>query len=136
MNRILTLVTLLAGIIIGAQFASSVHAQTAVPFAFATTSATHTACPAVVTGTSQYCFAADGFWQSIAGAAYAQLGASVTGVTSFNGRTGAVTSATGDYSYAQLSSQPTSLSCPLFNLSTSGSTSGTSGSAVGTCSLK
>jgi len=41
-------------------------------------------------------------------------------VTSWNGRTGAVTPAQGDYSYAQLSSPPTTLSCGTWAISQSG----------------
>ena len=136
MKHVLTLIAVVMGIALGIHFGSSVHAQSAVPFSFATTAATHASCPTVAASTSQYCFAADGFWQSLNGAAYLQIGPSAAGVTSFNGRTGAVVSATGDYSYSQLSTPPTNLSCPVFSLTTSGSTSGTSGSATGTCALK
>jgi hypothetical protein len=47
----------------------------------------HTVCTLNASGLTQYCFASDGLWISIAGAPYAQLG----GVTSVNGQTGVVT---------------------------------------------
>jgi hypothetical protein len=88
---------------------TSVHAQTAgIPASF-TVSGSHTACTPIVTGVTTFCLAADGVWQSINGAAYVQLApvGAASGVTSFNGRTGAVVSAPGDYAYSQLSSPPT-----------------------------
>ena len=45
----------------------------------------------VTPATTQYCFASDGLWMSLNGAAYVQLGvATPAGVTSVNGKTGAV----------------------------------------------
>lgn len=70
-----------------------VRAQTTAPWQVGVSSATHTSCT-VVTGTTQYCFASDGLWVSLNGAAYVQVqtGTPVAaGVTSFNGLTGAVT---------------------------------------------
>jgi len=55
-----------------------------------TGSAPHTTC-AVVPSTTNFCFANDGLWQSINGAPYVQLTPALTGgVTSVNGKTGAV----------------------------------------------
>jgi hypothetical protein len=51
--------------------------------------------PAVTT----FCFASDGAWQSINGAAFTQLGAATLVVTSFNGRTGAVMPVASDYPF-------------------------------------
>ena len=68
-----------------------VEAQTAAPFSFSV-SAPHANCPAVAVGVSQYCFATDGIWQSLNGAAWAQVGVPVTaGVTSLNGKAGNLT---------------------------------------------
>ena len=68
-----------------------VEAQGAAPFSFSV-SAPHLNCPAVVVGVSQYCFATDGIWQSLNGAAWTQVGVpTLTGVTSWNGQTGAIT---------------------------------------------
>lgn len=49
--------------------------------------ATHASC-ATVPGQTSLCLASDGLWQSLNGAAYAQVG--VGGVLSVNGKTGAV----------------------------------------------
>ena len=65
-----------------------VHAQTTVALQL-TGNAPHTTCT-VQAGQTIYCFANDGFWQSLNGAAFTQLGAPVGGVTSVNGKTGAV----------------------------------------------
>jgi hypothetical protein len=76
------------------------HAQTInVPFSYSVGTATHTSCPAVVASTTQYCFPADGPWVSINGATWQAipLAAAVAGVTSFNGRTGAVFPLPSDY---------------------------------------
>ena len=72
----------------------------------------HTNC-AVSSGATVYCFAGDGLWISLNGAAFTQAGSGggTAGVTSFNGRTGAVVSAANDYSYAQLSAHPTAINC-------------------------
>ncbi len=51
----------------------------------------HTSCPVATVGKTQYCFAIDGLWQSLNGAAYTQLGAGTGGVASLNGKTGALT---------------------------------------------
>jgi len=90
----------------------TLKAQTVVPPITIQSTIPHTACPVAATGVTSYCFASDGLWESISGAAYTQLGAAVAGgVTSFNGRTGAVVSVTGDYSFTQLSNQPTTVNC-------------------------
>jgi hypothetical protein len=63
----------------------------------------------------------DGVYVSANAAAYFKVGAVVaTGVSSFNTRTGAVVSATGDYSYAQLSSPPTTLDCSTWSVAQNG----------------
>ena len=86
-----------------------VHAQTPVALQL-TGNAPHTTC-VVTLSTTTFCFASDGLWQSLNGAAYVQVGAAAAGVTSFNGRTGTVVPAAGDYAYSQLSSPPTSINC-------------------------
>lgn len=66
----------------------------------------------------------DGAYVSANGAAYSQVsqGAAQSGVTSFNKRTGAVVPAAGDYSYSQLASPPTTVTCSTFTQSNSGVT--------------
>jgi len=68
-----------------------VHAQnpTLSPYEFQVVSATHTSC-VVVTGATSYCFASDGEYQSLSGAAFTQLGAQgPAGATGATGATGA-----------------------------------------------
>jgi hypothetical protein len=89
------------------------RAQTTIPFQMAVGTGLHTACT-VTTGTTQYCFAADGLWVSLNGAAYAQITVT-SGVTSFNGRTGAVLPAVGDYTYTQISGTPPSAAVTSVN---------------------
>lgn len=73
------------------------RAQTPVPAQFSVSAATHTTCNPTV-GATSYCFASDGLWVSANGGAFTQIGAAVvTGVTSFNGRTGAVVPVASDY---------------------------------------
>jgi hypothetical protein len=85
---------LIAGFVLGVIVT---HAQTPVPAQFSVSAATHTSCNPV-TGATAYCFASDGLWVSVNGGAFTQIGAAVvTGVTSFNGRTGAVVPVASDY---------------------------------------
>src|SRR6266851_5127033 len=72
------------------------------PFQLSVSSATHTACT-VVAGQTSFCFANDGLWQSIAGAAYVQVAPVALGVVSFNGRTGVVVPVPSDYPDAVVS---------------------------------
>jgi len=89
----------------------TLKAQTVVPPITIQSSIAHTSC-SITTGVTSFCFASDGLWQSLNGAAYVQLGLTApAGVTSFNGRTGAVISVNGDYSYAQISAPPTTVNC-------------------------
>ena len=67
------------------------RAQSTTPFTVIAQSLTHTSCPAVIASTTQFCFASDGLWQSLSGAAYTQVGGGTAGVTSWNGQTGVVT---------------------------------------------
>ena len=92
---------------------SHVHAQTTTTPLAITVAGVHTSCLPAATGTTTFCFASDGLWQSLNGAAYTQLGgvgpagpagatgpmgpAGATGpagpaggVTSVNGKTGTV----------------------------------------------
>jgi hypothetical protein len=78
------LIALLAGIWLG----RTVHAQSTAPWQVAVSSATHTSCT-VTASTTQFCFASDGLWVSLNGAAYTQIGGAA-GVISWNGQTGAV----------------------------------------------
>ena len=65
---------------------------TLTPYQFGVNNVTHASCT-VVAATTQYCYASDGPWVSINGAAYVSMMPSGTasGVTTFNGRSGAVT---------------------------------------------
>ncbi len=66
---------------------------TLTPYQFSVNNVAHTSCT-VVAATTQYCYASDGPYVSINGAAYVSMlpGApAASGVTTFNGRTGAVT---------------------------------------------
>jgi hypothetical protein len=61
----------------------------------------------------------DGAYVSANGGAYFRVSApSSGGVTSFNGRTGVVLPASGDYKYSQLSGSPTSINCTTATIST------------------
>jgi hypothetical protein len=81
------------------------HAQTTIGhFEMGVGTDLHTSCT-VLASTTKYCFAADGLYISLNGAAYAQI-AATAGVISFNGRTGAVLPATGDYTYAEIAGTP------------------------------
>lgn len=85
-------------------------AQTATALTF-TAQLPHTSCLPVTSGKTQFCFATDGLWQSINGAAYVQLGASaVAGVFKFNGRapdaSGNIAPAAGDYTCGLVTSCP------------------------------
>jgi hypothetical protein len=59
--------------------------------------------PVTTPPSATYCFANDTFSVSRNGGPYTAL---VAGVSSFNGRTGAVLPATGDYTYAEISGTP------------------------------
>ena len=85
------------------------------PYSFTVGPATHTSCPAVATGVTIYCFPSDGIWVSLAGAAYVQIASNgvVTGVVSFNGRTGAVVPVASDYAFSQISGVATSAQVPV-----------------------
>jgi hypothetical protein len=88
---------------------------------------TLSACPAPAAKALIHCNVAgdgsnpDGDYVSANGAAYflvSKVGAG--GVTSVFGRTGAVAAAANDYSYAQLSSPPTTVTCSTFTISNTG----------------
>lgn len=99
-------VPICVGVLIGIVSGVLVHAQTTAGLpAQATFGGVHTACtlspgPAVPPALPQasLCEAGDGLWLSVNGGAYVQLGAAgAAGVTSFNGRTGAVVPVASDY---------------------------------------
>ena len=74
-------VAVLAGFLIGSHVGVT-HAQaTGAAVQFQAPGGAHTLCT-VVPSTTAFCFATDGFWQSINGAAFAQVGASGPVVTS------------------------------------------------------
>lgn len=121
MNKTLVvLAVLLGGVILAA--------QSSTPSLGVTSSTGAGAACVVVTGaTVTECAATDGLWIAIGTGAFQKVltGTSTAGVTSFNGRTGVVVSATADYSYSQLSGTPTqksSISCTTSNLSNTGLT--------------
>lgn len=75
----------------GNWLSSPARAQTVVPpITIVAPALTHTSCNVTV-GATSFCFASDGLWQSINGAAFVQLGvAAPAGVISVNGKTGVV----------------------------------------------
>jgi hypothetical protein len=90
-------------------------------------STTLAGCQTPTAGTLVHCNVANdpnnptGDYVSANGAAYFLISqAQAGGVSSWNKRTGAVVPATGDYSYSQLSSPPTTLSCATWSISQSG----------------
>ena len=91
MRKALILVLAFAlGLLFGTLVIKVIYAQTVPTTLQLTGSAPHTTC-AVVPSTTNFCFANDGLWQSINGAPYVQLTPALTGgVTSVNGKTGAV----------------------------------------------
>jgi hypothetical protein len=116
MKRVIVIgVLIFAAAFAGTWLGNVAHAQTAAIPAQITVVGTHTQCtatPAATPAHADICFAADGIWLSINGAAFTQLGAaSAVGVTSFNGRTGAVVPSANDYTYSQLASPPTTINC-------------------------
>jgi len=73
---------------------------------------------------SVVCVATDGVSFSYQGSPFVKVASptgSITGVTTWNGRTGAVAPIANDYSFSQLSGQPTSLQCSNANISTGAS---------------
>jgi hypothetical protein len=105
---VIILIAVVAGIYLGHQ----VHAQTPSTYTIVH-NGTLANCAPVVSGQTQTCFPVDGLAVSLKGAPYVLLPLTVTptGVTSFNGRTGAVVPAASDYTFAQLAAPPTSVSC-------------------------
>jgi hypothetical protein len=55
------------------------RAQSTTPFTVIAQSLSHTSCPAVIASTTQFCFANDGIWVSLNGAAYAVVNTGATG---------------------------------------------------------
>jgi len=108
MKRNWLLVTL-AVVLWSLAFIMGGRAQATAPWQV-TVSGAHTLCTTLSPlGEATYCFANDGLWVSLNGAAFTQIGVvAVTGVTSFNGRTGAVIPVTGDYTYTQIAGTPPS----------------------------
>jgi hypothetical protein len=71
---------------------------------------------ATVTSGLALCATTSGLYWAVNGGAFQAVAGAAGGVTSFNGRTGAVVSASGDYSFAQLSSPPTSVTAGTFSV--------------------
>jgi len=145
MKQILLVLAVLLGSFTAVHFAvTPVHAQVGIGFVVASSFSTTVAgCPAsTVAGSAFLCIVVPGgttqpsLALSVAGfnsgAPFAVVAPAAAGVTSFNGRTGAVVSASGDYSYSQLSSPPTAENCPVATLA-SGSTGAFSASG---CTIK
>jgi hypothetical protein len=109
-----------------------VHAQAPATAGLSLNAATSLSqCPQPAAGSGMWLIcpvnatAGGGVYSSINGAAYALLGAGAQGVTSFNGRTGAVVSAAGDYSYPQISgTMPFPAGCPVGTVGPAGITFG------------
>lgn len=80
-------------------------AQSSTPGLGITSATTGSACVAIAGASVTECAASDGLWIAIGTGAFAKVatGATSAGVTSFNGRSGAVVSTAGDYTYSQLS---------------------------------
>ena len=97
----------------------TVHAQSGqVQFLGAASGTTLAAnCPTTPT-TPSICVVGGGvyIWQSSTTGWFLPGPPTASGVTSFNGRTGAVVPAAGDYSYSQLSSPPTSVTAGTFSV--------------------
>lgn len=84
-RTILVVSILIAGLLLG----WNLKAQTPGPWQVGVTGL-HTACTTTA-GATSYCFASDGLWVSLNGAAYVQVGTPTgTLVTSVNGKTGTV----------------------------------------------
>lgn len=100
----------------------ALFAQSSNQFAMVTPNGAVSACPAPVATANILCSVTDGYWVSIAGAAYAKInvGAQQGGVVTFNGRSGSVLPTANDYSYSQLSGKPTQFTCGTSNQSNSG----------------
>lgn len=96
-----------------------------------------TNCPSPDVGSATFCPVGSGTsfqtYVSYNGGAYAPLNQPFTvPVTTVFGRTGDIKAQSGDYNYSQLSSPPTSISCPNASLS-----SGTTGTLNATgCTIK
>lgn len=106
-------------------------AQSANQFAMTTPNGAVTACPAPVSTSNILCSVTDGYYVSVAGAAYAKInvGAQTGGVSSYNGRTGNVLPAANDYKYSDLAGKPTQISC-------STSTQGNTGFVASGCTIQ
>jgi hypothetical protein len=115
--RLIGLTVLLLVIVFTASVVMTAFGQ---QFAATTPSGALTACPAPVSGSNILCSVTDGYYASVAGASYVKISATAGGVASFNGRSGAVAPAAGDYSYSQLSGLPTTLSCATVSVTNSG----------------
>ena len=89
-------------------------------FAATTPSGALASCPAPVSGSNILCSVTDGYYASVSGASYVKISATAGGVTSFNARSGSIVSATGDYSYSQLSNPPTTISCATISVTNAG----------------
>lgn len=93
MRRILFTIaaTVLVTILVLTAIDRKVHAQGASVLQISGTYSAHTACTTTPSQTT-ICLASDGLWLSLNGSAFAQVGGVVpVGVTSINGKTGAVT---------------------------------------------
>lgn len=106
MKKLVIVLTVLVVLDFGSRFVTGVHAQGNVPYTFSVGSAQHTACT-VTPNVTSYCWADDGAFQSIHGAAFVSMMSATSGVTSVFGRTGDVVAKSGDYTYSQIASPPT-----------------------------
>jgi hypothetical protein len=77
---IVMLVSMLFGALTYKEVSKVAFAQSTAPLSI-TVVGVHTSCT-VAASTTTFCFASDGLWQSLSGAAYVQLGAAISGVSS------------------------------------------------------
>ena len=106
--------------------ASLVSSQSFAAFSFSPIGATTGNCPSPVVSSNAaiLCPVGSGssyqMYVSYNGGAYAPLTGAANGVASWNGRTGVVTPAANDYTYAQLASKPTTINCGTASHSNTG----------------
>ena len=124
-SKIILIVAIVAAFMIGAAY-NSRHVEAQSIGAGPVTSTTLAGCPAPATGAMNFCLVtndpsnATGVYLTANGAAYFQIkAAGAAGVATFNGRSGNVIPATGDYSFGMVSGQvsatqlPTTLTCTV-----------------------
>jgi len=117
-SKIILIVAIVAAFMIGAAY-NSRHVEAQSIGAGPVTSTTLTGCPAPAVGSMNFCLVtndpsnATGVYLTANGAAYFQIkAAGAAGVATFNGRSGNVLPAAGDYAFSQLTGQLTAAQLP------------------------